>query len=131
MDEFDLEKHSTFKRPPSKKKMKILNENLLSSLHVAKVRDRAASPIMIPTISTADMDPEIYNGSNSSIFRARQQSKRMFNENLSKEFQINSHLTVYRDGKFPEDITEIEIADQFPVFISCSKKKINCLECQK
>jgi hypothetical protein len=110
-DEVDLTQPST-SRPrgtPQRKKRKIMDENLLSLLDVAKVSDRAASLIMIPTIANVGKDPEEYNVSYSSIRRARQKSREKFSENLKKQFQTDKPLIIHWDGKLLEDITGNEV----------------------
>jgi hypothetical protein len=121
-DEVDLTQPST-SRPrgtPQRKKRKIMDENLLSLLDVAKVSDRAASLIMIPTIANVGKDPEEYNVSYSSIRRARQKSREKFSENLKKQFQTDKPLIIHWDGKLLEDITGNEVVDRLPVLISGS-----------
>lgn len=119
-DDVNFEKPSTSKEGPLRKRMKVMNEHLLSSLDVAKISDRSASSIIIPTIANVGIDPDDYNISYSSIRRARQKSRQKFSENLKKELHTNKHLTVHWDGKLLEDITGNETVDRLPIFVSGS-----------
>lgn len=97
-----------------------MKENLLPSLDVAKVSDRSASLILIPTIANVGKNPEDYSISYSAIRRARQQGRKNISENLSKNFETDKPLFVHWEGKLLEDITGNEVVDRLPVLISGS-----------
>ena len=111
---------TTSKESPPRKRSKVLNEHLLSSLDVAKVSDRSASSIIIPTIANVGLNPEEYSISYSSIRRARQKSRQKVSENLKVEFHTKENLTVHWDGKLLEDITGNVTVDRLPILVSAN-----------
>jgi hypothetical protein len=95
------------------------NDNsLLASLDVAKISDRNASLIVIPTISNLGHNPEKFNVSYSSIRRARQNFRKKVAENLKTDFKSDVPLTIHWDGKLLEDITGDKVVDRLPILIS-------------
>ena len=85
-EEINIAQPSTSKQEPPRKKKKLLNDNLVASLDVAKISDRSASLILIPTISNLGENPEDYNVSYSTIRRARQKGRKGKSERISENF---------------------------------------------
>ena len=89
-------------------------------MDVAKISDRSASLIIIPTIKSVGKNPENYNVSYSTIRRVRQKSIKTFSENLKKQFETEKPLIVHWDGKLLEDISGEEVVDCLPILITGS-----------
>ena len=95
-----------------------MDNKLLASLDIAKVSDRSASLIMIPTVRNLGHDPDESNVSYSSIRRARQKFRKDVSETVKAELKYDVPLTIHWDGKLLADITGEEVVDRLPVLVS-------------
>ena len=114
----DPSKPSTSRISSARKKVKLMDDRLLASLDVAKVSDRSASLIMIPTVKNLGHDPDEFNVSYSSIRRARQKFRKDISEALKAELKNDVLLTIHWNGKLLEDISGEEVVDRLPVLVS-------------
>lgn len=105
--------------PPRKRGRKsILDDNLATSLDVAKLSDRKATIVLASTIKSLGCDVSQYNVSFSSIRRHRMNIRQQLAESLKDAFQPQTTLTIHWDGKMLEDITGHETVDRLPILVS-------------
>ena len=109
---------ATSKLSPQRKKVKLMDKKLLASFDIAKVSNRNASLIMIPTVSNLGYDPEEMRVSYSTIRRKRQEFRKEVSAALKSELKLDFPLVIHWDGKLLEDISGEEIVDRLPVLVS-------------
>ena len=95
-----------------------MDNKLLVSLDLAKVSDRSASLIMIPTVSNLGHDPDEFNVSYSSIRCAKLKFRKDVSEAVKAELKYYVPFTIHWDGKLLEEITGEDIVNRLPVLVS-------------
>lgn len=103
---------------PKRGRKNIIDKKLAVSLDVAKVSDRKAAILLIPTIQQLGHDPSEYNVNPTTIRRQRRRFRCSIAEGLRINFKASVPLTIHWDGKMMEDIVGRETVDRLPILIS-------------
>lgn len=103
---------------PKRGRKNIIDARLAATLDAAKVTDRNAAKVLVPTITKLGDDPSKYNVNPSSIRRQRMKFRQSIAENLKTSFRPQVPLTIHWDGKMLEDITGREMVDRLPILVS-------------
>ena len=103
---------------PKRGRKNIIDKKLAVSLDVAKVSDRKAAILLIPTIQQLGHDPSEYNVNPTTIHRQRRRFRCSIAEGLRINFKASVPLTIHWDGKMMEDIVGRETVDRLPILIS-------------
>ena len=111
-------KPSTSAKRQKRGRVYILDDKMSACLDVAKVSDRSAALLLVPTLQHLGHDPAEYNVNRSSIRRDRMKRRQAIAENLRQEFKPSVPLTIHWDGKLLEDICSRQIVDRLPILVS-------------